>query len=186
MRVYMEPWKWIFEISQDKLTPYTAFRAFAVLTKRACARLKCYESNMRNLIFLAVAICSLSACSYEKPVKAMIAANVFAMNTANALSAYLAENKMCPKELNGWSFQRKEFIARIGSGDDRYPLSLECFSDLEFNIVVKYSFDSGTWVTGSFEGKSEISYGHFTELKHITFDKDSDVRFLAEKVVHRK
>ena len=30
-----------FGISQDKLKPYAAFRAFAVLTKRACARLKC-------------------------------------------------------------------------------------------------------------------------------------------------
>ena len=26
-----------FEISSDKLTPYAIFRAFAVLTKRACA-----------------------------------------------------------------------------------------------------------------------------------------------------
>ncbi len=30
-----------FEISQDKLKPYASFRTFAVLTKRACARLKC-------------------------------------------------------------------------------------------------------------------------------------------------
>lgn len=131
---------------------------------------------------------SLASCSNEKQQGAMVAANVFALETAESLNIYLSENEECPGSLDGWKVEivgeDSEFSTFSGSDEIKYPVRATCKKDRTFSIDIKYSFDSGTWVTGGVAQTTEISYGHFTDLQTLEVAKNSDLNSVARQVVN--
>jgi hypothetical protein len=134
-------------------------------------------------LYLAGISCFPPGCSTENERQGMIAANVRAIQEARKIQAEIAATRECPDDLVGWQRDRDPASAAPTLEIADYTLIFECESNLEFAITVKYSFDSGTFVTGRASGPLEISYGHFTDMHSIEITAADDAAAVASRVV---
>lgn len=142
-------------------------------------------------VSLIVMSCSLAGCGLEDQRQGMIAANISAIEEARKIQAEIAEAGKCPERLVGW--ERKgdtpfhdELVHVAGTTKVQYTMSFECYENLAFGITVKYSFDSGTGVSGSATGPLEIVYGHFTKPCTIEIRAADDAAVVATRVVREQ
>jgi hypothetical protein len=120
-------------------------------------------------LLLALIFCSLSACiPLEDQEQGMTAAVDHAIKEARKIQAQLAQTGKCPDAMPGWHMREllEQLETRAGTEKVSYPLVLDCYQDkdaeLKFGIIVEYSFDSQSWVSGAATGPLEVEYGHFT------------------------
>ena len=145
---------------------------------------------MYRVFFYVLSFCSLISCSSEESHKSMVAVNSYAIEEARDLKEVLLANKKCPSKIDNWilvnSNRDIEFSTLMVIDDFRYSINLSCSDDLKFNFVVKYGVGAGTWVTGGVNEPIEISYGGYTNLKHLIVAADADARKIAERVVNEQ
>lgn len=142
---------------------------------------------MPREFFYVLVTFSLISCGSEESRKSMVAVNSYAIEEARDLKRLLLAKQKCPSEIDNWtldnSYRDIEFSTVKVIGDFHYPMRLFCMDDLKFNFVVKYGIGAGTWVTGGVNDPIQISYGHYTDLKHLIVTASANVREIAEKVV---
>ncbi len=113
-------------------------------------------------------------------------ADRFVIGSAVAVQQYIQDNGSCPKQLDGWSLETNYdgYQQEIWSGNEslRVPIFFKCEADLSFNYIVKYGMDSGIYLSGKPEQDIKLTYGHFTELKHLYISKNSNLAYVVEKI----
>ncbi|WP_299948283.1 hypothetical protein [uncultured Microbulbifer sp.] len=146
-----------------------------------------YVMRMKSNLVILLGLAFLVSCGSKKYQDAMVLANVAALKVAATLNEYISENRDCPNSLEGWEVTSSgielEYSGFGGSEQHKYPISITCKNDQSFSVVVKYNFDSGTWVTGGKGESTEISYGHFTELQTLLVPSGADNFVIAKQVV---
>jgi hypothetical protein len=127
----------------------------------------------------------LSACTpIEEEEQAQLMAVTHAIAEGRRIQARAAGSGKCPDTLPGWKLdQWKENLqTRAGTKRVSYKLSLEC-KDLEFSILVAYSFDSASYVSGRATGPLQVTYGHFTAPCAFEVSAADDIAAAATKAV---
>lgn len=113
-------------------------------------------------------------------------ADRFVIESAVTVRQYIQDNGRCPEQLDGWSLETKYagYQQEILSGSEilRVSIFFKCEVDLSFDYIVKYGIDSGIYLSGKPEQDIKLTYGHFTELKHLYISKNYDLSYVVEKI----
>lgn len=143
-----------------------------------------------KLKLFAILIFVLPSCDLRKQREAMVSANILSIDTAKQVKNILSESEECPTMMDGWELVDSnigfEYRSYSGAGNTQYPVILRCFRTLNFDIMVSYSFDAETIITGGVSKDTSISYGHFTDRKVMPISQQTDTVALARQVVYEQ
>ncbi len=137
-----------------------------------------------GLFLTIIAISLLSFCGYtvnqsQMKVRAL---DEFAINSALEVRKYITEKNSCPKTLEGWSKANNYGDYQLEVRHGIMSAFFKCKDDLNYNYVVKYSMDSGIYLSGKGGGDIEITYGHFTEHKKLYIGASPNVKEITNKL----
>lgn len=135
---------------------------------------------------LAWISCLLLGCSTEDQRQGMVTATVHAIQEARKIQAEIAATGKCPDKIEGWRRDESGLFLETVAGTVKrhFVLSFDCYEpDLTFGVLVKFSFDSGPWISGSAAGALVIEHGHFSDPRRMEIGTADDAAVVATKVV---
>lgn len=131
------------------------------------------------LIVLSISFVTMCRVSIVNHQEAMKVADVFALESAFAIKEHIKSNSTCPEKLPKWDdvkldHSNREYVQR-GNEHGKYRVLYKCNDDLSFSVAVFYSFDSEKFFSSTETGEIKITYGHFTQPKHIYVNQRKEI-----------
>lgn len=141
--------------------------------------------NMKfTLIFIILIAALLSYCNHsiKESQDRVRAVDEFTINSALKVREYIESNGQCPKALNGWSKENNYGDYQLKSRHGAMSIFFKCSPDLSYKYIVKYSMDSGIYLSGNNGSEIELTYGHFTDHKTLYIGKNPSIKNIVEKI----
>ncbi|MEH6448480.1 MAG: hypothetical protein V7765_07405 [Oleispira sp.] len=137
-----------------------------------------------SLVFIILVAALLSYCNYsiKQSQDRVKAVDEFTINSALEVREYIESNDQCPKALSGWSKAKNYGDYQLESRHGIMSIFYKCNADLSYKYIVKYSMDSGIYLSGNNDSEIELTYGHFTDHKTLYVGKYPSVKNVVEKI----
>lgn len=134
------------------------------------------------LILIAFLTLLLSFCSYtiNQSQDRVRAVDEFVINSALEVREYIIENGRCPIMLKGWGKANDNGDYQLEIRHGTMSTFFKCDGDLSYNYIVKYSMDSGIYLSGKNDSDIELTYGHFTDHKKLNICENSEIKDIVD------
>lgn len=137
-----------------------------------------------SLVFIIFVAALLSYCNHsiKESQDRVSAVDEFTISSALKVREYIDSNDQCPRALNGWSKANNYDDYQFESKHGTMSIFFKCSQDLSYKYIVKYSMDSGIYLSGSNDSEIELTYGHFTDHKTLYIGEDPNIKNIVEKI----